>query len=46
MDGGPPRAVVDLRGDRICRFAWSQDGRLAVAHGNGQADVVLSAGMC
>jgi Tol biopolymer transport system component len=41
LDGGPPRLLLDLHGERIFSFAWSPEGRLAVAHGPVPTDVVL-----
>ena len=43
--GGEPTQILDLHGDRIVRFAWSRDGRLAVAHGRPSADVVRLSGI-
>jgi eukaryotic-like serine/threonine-protein kinase len=43
--GGAPRQILDLHGDRIMRFAWSRDGRLAVAHARPSTDVVQLSGI-
>jgi Tol biopolymer transport system component len=45
LDGGTAERILDLRGDRIFSFAWSRDGRLAVAHGPVPSDVVLFSGV-
>ena len=45
LEGGPPQQLVDLGGHRIFNFAWSSDGRLAVAHGPVPTDVVLLTGV-
>jgi Tol biopolymer transport system component len=45
LDGGPPSKLLDLRGERIFNFAWSRDGRLAIAHGKSPTDVVLLSGI-
>jgi Tol biopolymer transport system component len=45
VDGGPPRQLLDMHGDRIVNFAWSRDGRLAIAHGRSATDVVLFSGV-
>jgi hypothetical protein len=44
LDGGAPTPVFDPGGDRIVNFAWSEDGRLAIAHGPARTDVVLIRG--
>jgi len=43
--GGAPRLLLDLHGERIFSFAWSRDGRLAVAHGPMPTDVVVLSGI-
>ena len=45
IDGGPPLLLLDLHGDRVFSFAWSRDGRLAIAHGPVPTDVVLFSGI-
>jgi Tol biopolymer transport system component len=45
LDGSAARQILDLHGDRIFSFAWSRDGRLAVAHGPVPSDVVLFTGI-
>jgi Tol biopolymer transport system component len=42
--GGEPRRILTLANERIFSFAWSRDGRLAVAHGPVPTDVVLITG--
>ena len=34
--GGPPKAVTHFTSDKIFRFAWSHDGRLALSRGTGR----------
>jgi eukaryotic-like serine/threonine-protein kinase len=41
LSGGAAQKLLDLHGERIFRFAWSRDGRLAAAHGPAPTDVVL-----
>jgi Tol biopolymer transport system component len=41
ISGGPPRELLNLHGERIFSFAWSQDGHLAIARGPVPTDVVL-----
>jgi serine/threonine protein kinase len=45
LDGGEAQQILDLHGDRVFSFAWSRDGRLAVAHGPVPSDVVLFSGI-
>lgn len=45
LDGNPPKPLLDPGGDRIFNFAWSDGGRLAVAHGSASTDVVLFTGV-
>jgi len=45
VDGGAPQQLLDMSGERIFSFAWSRDGRLAIAHGPVPTDVVLISGM-
>jgi WD40 repeat protein len=45
LAGGEPQMLVDMKGDRVFAFAWSRDGRLAVAHGQVPTDVVLISGI-
>ncbi len=45
VDGGAPQRLLDMNGERIFSFAWSRDGRLAIAHGPVPTDVVLISGM-
>ncbi|HXI30846.1 MAG TPA: protein kinase, partial [Vicinamibacterales bacterium] len=44
-DGAPAQPVLDMHGDRIVNFAWSPDGRIAVAHGKSLTDVVMFSGV-
>ncbi len=39
--GGPPRAVTHFTSDKIFRFNWSRDGRLALSRGTQPTDAVL-----
>jgi Tol biopolymer transport system component len=41
LSGGQPEQITDFANDRIFAFAQSHDGRLAVARGSVQSDVVL-----
>jgi serine/threonine protein kinase len=41
LDSGAPTLLLDLHGETVVAFAWSRDGRLAVAHGPAPTDVVL-----
>jgi len=45
LDGGAPKPLLDLHGDRIFSFAYAADGRIAVAHGPAPSDVVLMSGI-
>jgi Tol biopolymer transport system component len=45
IDGRPRRMVMELPGEHIYNFAWSRDGRIAVAHGKASDDVVLLSGI-
>jgi hypothetical protein len=45
LSGGPSEQLIDLHGDRIFNFAYSLDGRLAIAHGPVPADVVVLSGI-
>jgi hypothetical protein len=45
LDGGAPTLVFDPEGDGIVNFAWSEDARLAIAHGPARTDVVLIRGV-
>jgi Tol biopolymer transport system component len=45
LSGGPPQQLLDMSGDRIFSFAWSRDGRVAIAHGPVPTDVVLLSGI-
>jgi len=41
LGGDEAELVVDLGRERVFQFAWSDDGRLAVAHGPSPTDVAL-----
>jgi len=41
VEGGAPRPVTHFTSDRIFRFDWSRDGRLALSRGTDQTDAVL-----
>jgi serine/threonine protein kinase/Tol biopolymer transport system component len=45
LPDGKPTLLLDLGGDRIFNFAWSKDGKLAIAHGPVPSDVVLLSGV-
>ena len=45
LDGGSPKLLLDMHGESIFGFAWSRDGRLAIAHGPVPTDVVLMSGV-
>lgn len=45
LPDGKPTQLLDLGGDRIFNFAWSRDGKLAIAHGPVPTDVVLISGV-
>jgi Tol biopolymer transport system component len=41
VEGGPPKAVTHFTSDKIFRFDWSRDGRLALSRGTDATDAVL-----
>jgi eukaryotic-like serine/threonine-protein kinase len=41
MEGGPPKAVTHFTSDKIFRFDWSRDGRLALSRGTDTTDAML-----
>jgi Tol biopolymer transport system component len=41
VEGGPPKAVTHFTSDKIFRFDWSRDGRLALSRGTDTTDAVL-----
>jgi Tol biopolymer transport system component len=41
VEGGPPKAVTHFTSDKIFRFDWSRDGRLALSRGTEPTDAVL-----
>ena len=41
VKGGAPRQLTNFTSEQIANFAWSSDGRLAVARGVFRSDVVL-----
>jgi Tol biopolymer transport system component len=41
MQGGPPKAVTHFTSDKIFRFDWSRDGRLALSRGTDTTDAML-----
>jgi len=41
MEGGPPKAVTQFTSDKIFRFDWSRDGRLALSRGTDTTDAML-----
>jgi len=44
IDGGPPRQLTDFKAEQIFAFDWSRDGRLLLARGVANRDVVLISG--
>jgi eukaryotic-like serine/threonine-protein kinase len=40
LDGSPPKQLTDFKTDKIFNFAWSRDGRLAIARGTVSMDAV------
>ena len=41
VEGGPPKQVTHFSSERIFRFDWFRDGRLAISRGADQTDAVL-----
>jgi Tol biopolymer transport system component len=45
FDESAPKMLLDLHGETVFGFAWSQDGRLVVAHGPATAGIVMMSGI-
>jgi Tol biopolymer transport system component len=41
LDGSPPKQTTHLDSDQILFFDWNRDGRIAIARGKTQNDVML-----